>query len=210
MENIKDYEITRKFFHQGRWFVNFRGKFNGKQRMPYANYVWLLNNQQFKDIPPGYVIHHLDGDEVNNDISNLALMKKQYHLAYHYKSKKNEESAERIRLRPTIGLGRDLTVPKISQSVMRDSSPIWRFRWQETDIGGKRISREISKIKDKIFRTKEDAERGMTLFMKIHPSFKSEEDMPKIYNLLQQINQEIESDETEDMYYLIKKTFPQI
>lgn len=208
MEDIRQYEVTRKFLNENRWFVVFRMPFNGKKRMPLSNYVWLVENPQFGDLPPGYCIHHLDHDKMNNDISNLALMKKSHHMAYHTKQN-NDKEQERVKLRPPIGIGSELTVPTITQTVV-GKSPIWTFRWQETDIGGKRVSRAITRIKDKLLRTEEEAERARNLFMKIHPSFKSEEDMPKIYNLLQQISQEIEADETEDAYSLIKNIFPQI
>ena len=78
MENIIDYEITRKFLNQGRWHVAFRISFNGKKRMPHANYVWLLNNQQFADIPPGYVIHHLDFIDSSELDDAYAMIKKTF------------------------------------------------------------------------------------------------------------------------------------
>lgn len=39
-------------------------------------------------VPPGFVIHHLDGNKQNNDISNLCMMKSEFHTAYHNKLKK--------------------------------------------------------------------------------------------------------------------------
>lgn len=207
MEDIRQYEVKRVFFNNNRWFVTFYTAFNGKKIIARAIYNWLLANPQFEDLPPGYCIHHLDFDELNDDNSNLALMKKPYHAAYHLKQNKNEKEYEIIKLRPPVGIGRDLTIPKVRQSV---SKKIWRLRWQETDIAGKRISRQITRIKGNIFRTKEEAEEAKKLFMEIHPSFKSKEELLKIDSLIQDIKQEIELKAIDDEYDLIKKTFPQI
>ena len=208
MDDIRQYQITRTFFNKNRWFVAFRKSFNGKKVMARAIHNWLLLNPQFEDLPPGYCIHHLDLDELNDDISNLALMKQPHHIAYHLKQQPNKHN-EKVKLRPPVGIGRDLTIPRVSQSVSGETQ-IWRFRWQETDIAGNRVSRQINRINDQIFRTEKEAEKGKKLFMKIHPSFKSKEELHKIYSLIEQINQEIEGYEMDHAYRLIKKTFPQI
>jgi hypothetical protein len=210
LEDIKQYKVTRKFFHNNRWFVAIKGTFNGKKRMPHANYVWLLNNPAFEDVPPGYVIHHLDADSCNDDPTNLVLMKKHLHTAYHMKHINNGEANEKIRLRSPVGIGTNLTIPRITQAVQSGRSPIWRFRWTETGPSGKRVTRDIRRIGNKIFRTEQEAEKARQLFMKIHPSYKSKEDREKIYSLIQEINQDIDVDELDDAYELVKKTFPSI
>lgn len=52
---------------------------NGKT-VPAHRAVWMKVNGP---IPKGYVIHHLDGDGHNNDISNLALMTRGEHTTLH-------------------------------------------------------------------------------------------------------------------------------
>lgn len=89
-QSIKECEIKEKFLRKDRWYVKFFPPFNGSSIMPYANYVWLSGNPAFYDIPKGYVIHHLDGDLLNDDISNLVIMQKHHHVAYHWKQKKIE------------------------------------------------------------------------------------------------------------------------
>lgn len=42
--------------------------------------VW---EQAHGPIPPGYIVHHVDHDKRNNDLSNLALMSRQEHSAHH-------------------------------------------------------------------------------------------------------------------------------
>ena len=83
---MKENEKIEKFFRKDRWYVKIlsNGKSNG---MPYANYIWMKGNPAFFDIPKGYVIHHLDGDALNDDISNLVIMQKHHHSAYHWKYK---------------------------------------------------------------------------------------------------------------------------
>ena len=41
-------------------------------------------------VPPGFCIHHLDGDKTNNDISNLCLMRFDAHTIYHNKHRRKK------------------------------------------------------------------------------------------------------------------------
>jgi len=84
---IKDYKLVEKVFRKDRWYAILDKPFNGYKRMPYAHYVWLLGNPGFVNVPSGYVVHHLDYDEINDDISNLVIMQKHHHLSYHLKQK---------------------------------------------------------------------------------------------------------------------------
>jgi len=47
-------------------------------------YIWEKNNG---NIPEGYVVHHIDENKLNNDISNLKLMTISEHHSYHTKGK---------------------------------------------------------------------------------------------------------------------------
>jgi hypothetical protein len=78
----KEIKPEEKYLRHGRWHGN-----DGHGCVPYANYVWLKGNPTFNSIPEGYAIHHLDGDPLNDDISNLVLMQKHHHSAYHWKHK---------------------------------------------------------------------------------------------------------------------------
>ena len=84
---IQNHKVIEKVLKKGRWHVILDQSFNGRKTMPHAQYVWLMGNPGFKEIPKGYVIHHLDHDEQNDDISNLALMQKHHHSAHHWKQK---------------------------------------------------------------------------------------------------------------------------
>ena len=85
---ITDCKIIEKVFKKDRWYVVLNKPFNGRKQIPYAHYVWLDGNPSFKNVPKGYVIHHLDWDETNDDISNLVLMQKYHHISHHWKNKK--------------------------------------------------------------------------------------------------------------------------
>lgn len=79
--------VMRETLRYGRWYVTLDALYEefGRKEIPKANYVWLVNNPSFKSLPFGYVVHHLDHNPLNDDLSNLALMQKHHHLAHHYK-----------------------------------------------------------------------------------------------------------------------------
>lgn len=55
---------------------------NSTIRKRMHRYVWEYNNGA---IPEGHHIHHIDGDKVNNDISNLQLLSASEHVSMHAK-----------------------------------------------------------------------------------------------------------------------------
>jgi len=79
--------IKEKVLRKGRWHVILHEPYQDKTVYPAAVFSWLIHNPVFKEIPKGYVIHHLDGDPTNDDPSNLALMQKHLHTAHHWKEK---------------------------------------------------------------------------------------------------------------------------
>jgi hypothetical protein len=70
------------------WITTQRGRFvklhryvNGTQEFMYEHrWVWAYH---FGDIPPGYVVHHIDGDQANNSISNLRCLTQGDHRRQH-------------------------------------------------------------------------------------------------------------------------------
>jgi len=85
MDTVNDVDVLGQYYHKGRMMVRFKQSFNGRRTILKSNYVWLKNNPSFADIPRGYVIHHLDHDKTNDDPTNLVLMAKSHHTAYHWK-----------------------------------------------------------------------------------------------------------------------------
>lgn len=55
----------------------------GKKRVPSHRVIW--ENATGKKIPPGYEIHHIDGDGKNNSIENLMMLSHAEHMALHAK-----------------------------------------------------------------------------------------------------------------------------
>lgn len=63
-----------------------------KKRIPYHQFVWISNNG---DIPEGYHIHHIDGDKLNNDISNLVCIAPGEHSKIHNKERWDDEAKQK-------------------------------------------------------------------------------------------------------------------
>lgn len=100
--------MKRKGGNSGTWKKgqkpwNYEGK--GRLKRKYKRYkgklilnakaVWLKYNN-LKQVPKGYVIHHKDGDSLNDDISNLILMKSSEHKSLHNKLSKAKKEQKII------------------------------------------------------------------------------------------------------------------
>jgi len=68
----------------------YKRKKNGK-RMSWLKHlkVWTEANGE---IPKGYIIHHIDGDKKNNNISNLKCINRSEHTLIHSKERKRIHS----------------------------------------------------------------------------------------------------------------------
>ncbi len=97
------FSIIGRYLRGNRMYVKVDPPINGKDIVANAIYVWLMGNPAFEAIPKGYVIHHLDGDEMNDDISNLVLMQKNYHISYHVKNKHVDTGVAKIRVASVVG-----------------------------------------------------------------------------------------------------------
>lgn len=79
-------EVLEEIFRKDRFHVKLKFPDGSEKIKPRYIYVWLKHNPSFIDIPKGYVIHHLDHNKINDDPSNLVVMQKYHHIAYHFKS----------------------------------------------------------------------------------------------------------------------------
>ena len=50
-------------------------------------HIYVFEKETGVSVPPNCVIHHLDGDKTNNDISNLCMMSFGGHTTYHNKER---------------------------------------------------------------------------------------------------------------------------
>jgi len=161
-KSIKDYVVIEKILQQERWKVILDAPFNGKKTMPLAHYNWLMGNPSFSEIPKGYAIHHLDNDPLNDDISNLALIHKHHHTAYHLKYKNIET---KIEYRRDIDILDTIyqwdRIPKTFGYYKRKDTKTERWvLWWNARENGKSISRSLSSYEGKPFRREEDVTRA--------------------------------------------------
>jgi hypothetical protein len=80
-------EVIEVVFRKDRFHVKLKLHDGVIKTIPRYIYTWLKYNPAFMGIPKGYVIHHLDHDKTNDDPSNLVIMQKYHHVAYHFKNK---------------------------------------------------------------------------------------------------------------------------
>lgn len=130
--------------------------YDGVKEIGKHRYIWLKHNPSFKEIPKGYVIHHLDHDKINNDPSNLVLMAKYHHMAYHAKNTHLDDTIE-IEIDPA-GY-HPISKPWIG---FRKSCNKFTLDFKEI-IDGKTIRRRPTKIYGKPLLTREDAETARDL-----------------------------------------------
>lgn len=113
MQNIQETVLKR-----GRFYVRVPSSkhfVKSTHLVLRALYVWLKGNPGFEEIPRGYVIHHLDYDPTNDDISNLVLMCRPHHSAHHLKQ-------NRVNNHIVVVDETDLFVPKCKPKVYFDKS----------------------------------------------------------------------------------------
>lgn len=152
-----NFRIVEKVLARGRWGLRILNRLTGRTKIiSNARHVWLEGNPCFKEIPKGYVIHHLDHNELNDDISNLVLMQKSYHNAHH---SKNKTVSTKINIDYSNGV-RDkfypVSEPKIYFNEQRN---IYSIRFRE-EVNGVRSQKYISKFNGVKFTTKELAEEA--------------------------------------------------
>ncbi len=159
-----DYEIVEKFLRNDRWYVKLDIPLNNLLIWKNAQFIWLQGNPAFQSIPKGYVIHHLDGNQLNDDISNLVLMHRYHHLAYHSKF-------QTIQTKISIDLNHSedkfynpYTEPKIYKPKNRKYYRIWF--WERNEITGKSHKTTINSWKRQHIASLEMAEKIKSLIWK--------------------------------------------
>lgn len=126
-------KVKEKFLKTERWHVKIYSKENRSSIIPYGNYIWLKHNPSFKEIPKGYVIHHLDHDKQNDDISNLALMQRYHHTAHHFKNKiiETEVKFTLKGIQSGIKMQRSIYAPRTEPRISEYRKGKYRLRFQE-------------------------------------------------------------------------------
>lgn len=153
-----EYIIEKKYLRKNRLYVRLRKPDGHTQSIPHANYQWLLGNPIFEEIPKGYVVHHLDGDSMNDDISNLVIMAKYHHMAHHLKHKTVEIpilfpiKSERI-----LTYGIPIRKPRVYYQKDRNR---WCIKARIREIEGIK-QQAIYRLNGNFFHTKKEAENAL-------------------------------------------------
>jgi len=156
---IKNCKITEKLFRKDRWFVKIDPDYMEAKTMPLAQYNWLLGNPAFKEIPKEYVIHHLDGDAQNDDISNLVLMQKHHHAAYHWKQKTVNPKVTFDRRYWHNGRHTQFHFqPDREPAIRYDKKAKKHYLYFRETLGGESKRRYVSVLNGRKLKTREDAE----------------------------------------------------
>src|SRR5574343_90018 len=71
-----------------------------------ANLVWMRHGGT---IPRGFVVHHLDGNPINDDIGNLALVSRAHHIGIHRDALSEARTGKPLALK-------DVTCPACGQT----------------------------------------------------------------------------------------------
>lgn len=82
----KEYEAAERIHAYGRTWIRYPQTKNSDRwryaaRINMHTYVWEVSNGQF--VPPGWVVHHIDGNSTNNAPDNLMAMPKGEHARGH-------------------------------------------------------------------------------------------------------------------------------
>ena len=89
--------------------------YTGRKRSSHVflHHVVMCQNLGITEIPKGFVVHHVDGDKCNNDISNLALMT----MSAHSKLHNIEKNLCKVQRLSDNGVESNLEMPNSSRHV---------------------------------------------------------------------------------------------
>lgn len=78
------YERSKRIYHDKQYGYVFyrpaRNK-NNPTKIALHRKIWIAT---YGEIPEGYIVHHIDGNKLNNDIKNLCLMTRSEHMKHHW------------------------------------------------------------------------------------------------------------------------------
>jgi len=124
-----------------------------KKTMMYHRLVWSKYNGK---IPEGYHIHHIDGNKLNNDISNLQLISSSEHSKLHHSGKNNHYYGKKFNMDHKIALSKaknETGFYRVSKDYSYKHKQGFRYRYIYVDEDGKRKeikSVDINKLKEKV------------------------------------------------------------
>jgi hypothetical protein len=135
MDELKE-SIIKKVFNKS-WINNGRRVYWDNRIVKFTHFVWNLYNPDdciVKGDQYKYLIHHKDGNKLNDEISNLQKISHSKHNSLHHKGKIiSEETRNKLSI---AGFGRTHT--NFTKKKMSESKKEW---WRK---------RKIEKTKNKI------------------------------------------------------------
>lgn len=91
--------VTYKLMSKGNYYLS-QSTHNAERRKAKSLHVAIWEYHNNKSVPKGYVIHHIDGNKFNNDISNLQCLTREEHYNLHrsnmLKANKSKEHIEHL------------------------------------------------------------------------------------------------------------------
>ena len=103
------------------------------------NLIW--ENHYNKPVPEGYVIHHLDGDKLNNNINNLQCVKIENHNRFHNKLKNfRQYGYVKPDLSTKILMSKNQNTSGYFRVIIRNRNGINYYEYTYYDEDGKRRS----------------------------------------------------------------------
>jgi HNH endonuclease len=73
----------KKFFERDDGYLRST---TSREALYAHRWVWML---MYGEIPKGMVIHHLDGNRANNEITNLQMLDRSTHTKHHWRKRKH-------------------------------------------------------------------------------------------------------------------------
>jgi len=69
-------------FRKGKYVSQYKHIY-GRNNIPIGHYAWINQSENLGFIPKGFVIHHIDFNQNNNNLDNLFLMEDREHRILH-------------------------------------------------------------------------------------------------------------------------------
>lgn len=145
-------EISSKFIkpNMSRGYLKCSLRVNGKT---YVRYIHRLVAESFLDVIEGYEVNHIDGNKLNNDLSNLEWVSRSENIKHAYDKGLKQASYEQIK-RPVyqidlksnriikefstvqeaaIEMGNENKAPNIIRACQGIQKTSYGFRWEYKD-----------------------------------------------------------------------------
>ena len=78
-------EVIMITYNGIKFYLCRNGRYMNAKAQLLHRYVW---KKEVGDIPGGFVVHHIDGDQANHKITNLKMMTLGDHTRFHHKNKR--------------------------------------------------------------------------------------------------------------------------